>query len=384
MAINCETAFSGPNFAAKTPVMVDGTPSSKLFQAPFDDLFTTVMLSHETLIDKHTRALFIMYGGTGGKSHAYGIGASMGGLALKFRGLPGAAVAFQNPLYYMDHLSDAERMSIIHQFTSTESQTGWMARTLEWAIQSVLDGEGKPKIPIYLYTRSSGTLIAGQLSDNYARGIAGSEVFGKLTGWLATGALPHDPVEMQKWLDLEQQHLMDVERNLREDLELRNQALALKGMPPLMKSTVVTDEIVRRVQPETFGPMTWASYQPDARPVLLRGRPHPKVWMFLGAHDPEISLKDQKRVAVAYSHLHPDVDVTAIASASGHNTAGPVTFKNAIGEEVKIKALQIISPYVQNLLSTKDIPQTPGLKLVVDPSLGSHGICASIAAGFQN
>ncbi|MBX9769474.1 MAG: hypothetical protein K2X47_19515 [Bdellovibrionales bacterium] len=129
--------------------------------------------------------------------------------------------------------------------------------------------------------------------------------------------------------------------------------------------------------------MTWAPYAPEAHRRLLNGRPHPKVWMFLGAHDPEICLADQRRVVEAYSRAHPELDITAIATAAGHNPAGPAKFKNAKNEEVKIPAMKIMNPFLEDLRATVGFPQIPGLKLEVHSSLNGYGICPLIAQGFS-
>ncbi|MBX9769473.1 MAG: hypothetical protein K2X47_19510 [Bdellovibrionales bacterium] len=235
-------AFAGPKFDLRTPVVVDGTPSNKLFHAPFDDLATTVMYTNQNIISRHTKALFIMFGGTGARSHSHGIGATMGGLAMKVRGILGDAIAFQNPLYFQDHLSDTDRATIIRQFTPASAQTSWMAKALEYAIAPTLDEKGNPKIPIYLFTRSSGTLVAGQLSDDYFLEKPGSEIFGKLTGWIGSGLLPHEQPHLDQWIASELELFLKAEQKVRDE--------NLNKEEKDRESDVIRDEIVRRIQKE--------------------------------------------------------------------------------------------------------------------------------------
>ncbi len=348
-------AVAGPDFEHGQPLIENSKPSKRLRLAPFPELATSVMYADEGQIKNDNSPIFILYGGVGGKTSTFGLATSLAPIASKVLKLGGTFFAFQNPLYFNDHLPDNERKPIVDQFGTMEAQLNWMSESTRFVMDRIPSGQ---RHPIWIITRSSSTLVMGQMMDDYEVGKAHARFLGGVSRWIGAGVLGHSPKLLARWMGFEK---------------------------TLLSSLDATDELVRIIQPKIFLPMTFASDDPHAQPRQVTNTHHPKISLTWGVHDPNADIYDQLHVVERFAALHPYLDITGIGMDTAHNPAAKIKYVDVHGQEVTVETMARFGPILKELLADTS-PYSPGLRRIATPGFRdtqAFGRCRILAEKFR-
>ena len=327
-------AGEGPDFTHAQPVIADdGNTQKNLKQAPFEGLHTTILYGANGLVRTDSSKVFALYGGTGANSRTYGIGTSLAHIANKIYKLKGDPIGFLNPQYFGDDKPDLQRSEFVKKFGNLEAQEAWMAATLEYVVSQA------GKKPVWVATRSTGTAVLMQLIRDYLRGKPEAKVIGSISGVLLTGILPHEEKQFTRWLALEKSHLMEKGFADEEVIDHESSIFLPMDFAPLVASTPIVNPGVTTL---------------------------PKILAIVGANDPLTPAVDQLLLLQKYSELHPQLDISVLATDVYHNSASSLRYTDTSGMEVKLRTMERMGPIIQEVMAQTDSPPSAGLHLYAD------------------
>lgn len=310
------------------------------------DLHTTMYYGEEGLVSRESKGLVIFYGGTGGKTQDYGIEKVVERFAGRLKKMGWDVVAFENPLYWDNHLNVDGRQPILEKYGSAEAQTQWLVDS----VQYVLDQ--KPSVPVWAATRSTTTGAMMQLMHEAHKGLERGRILESIQGVFAQGVLDPRKEAVDVWYAVERKFLTGVGR---------------------------ADLPVLELDPVIFPQYTFVSEAIEGRSRFKL----PAFYVPMGAMDEVATLEQQLVVIDLIAKFHPDLSILGVGMDTHHNPEASIEYVGIDGKTVKIRTMDRLRPVLTAMLGGDLASEEPGLRLMRGKYLSNYpGLCNVVLDRF--
>lgn len=356
--------FSEP----KEVVIITGSGNKdvqkNLSEAEFPKLKTSIMYPaaglYQTSKDAKVKpkGIVILFGGTGAKSKAFGIGASMSPLANKLLKMGYVPIAFQNPMYWRDERPDSERQSDVDYFGTTKAQTNWMYEAISFVYDNIPNDLQHLRERLSIGSRSTGTAVFLEIVSAYYHDPTKFSLVSKVKSHLAMGPLSHKEPDLGKWIATE-----------------KNDILTDPESPP--------DWIVHAKDRPIFEDMHYLVEKPLM--FAVHHEAVPSIFFTVGALDEISPPEDQWRMIKEFSHGHPNIPVEIDFLDTRHNPVGSVGYAPDLSlpdKKIKVRTMERISALLPRFLSEDTSSRKVGLTENFSDgfwvALKSKGVCSEL------
>jgi len=294
-----------------------------------------------------SKGVFIIFAGTGGKTEDYGIEKVVANLDGRLKKMGWDTIAFENPLYWDNHLPEAQRAPILTQYGTLEAQVNWMTNAIQFARAR------NPGLPHWIATRSTSTGALMQVMHEAYQGSERGEVLKGIQGVFAQGLLDPRREAVEKWYKVEKDFLVSVKR---------------ADMPVLELDNVI------------FPAMEWANEGLEGKAKFEL----PPVFVPMGAMDEVATLKEQLIILDILHKNHPDMKLVGVGMDTHHNPEASVEYTGIDDKPVKVRTMGRLRPLFDAILGETLTPAEDGLRLVQIQALRNYpGICADVLGRFE-